>query len=77
MQYKVRVNDGGLTEDEIYIYDFVPAKYDICMNSMMYATVVSPIAHLLVDYKNLRQAQIRRLVFSCILREKAVLNRTL
>lgn len=26
----------------------------------MYATVVSPIAHLLVDYKNLRQAQIRR-----------------
>ena len=27
---------------------------------MLYATVCSPIAHLLVDYKNLRQAQIRR-----------------
>jgi hypothetical protein len=60
VQYKVRMNCGGLTEEEIYIYDFVPAKYDICSNSMMYATVVSPIAHLLIDYKNLRQAQIRR-----------------
>lgn len=44
----------------MYIYDFVPAKFDICTNSMMYATVVSPLAHVLVDYKNLRQAQIRR-----------------
>ena len=38
----------------------MPAKYEISMNSMMYATVPSPLAHLLVDYKNLRQAQIRR-----------------
>lgn len=61
VQYKIKIKDGGLTDEEVYIYDYVQAKYDICGNSMMYATVVSPIAHLLVDYKNLRQAQIRRL----------------
>lgn len=60
VQYRVTVKDGGLHEDEVYIYDFVPAKYEITVNSMMYATVPSPLAHLLVDYKNLRQAQIRR-----------------
>lgn len=60
VQYRIRVNEGGLTEEEVYIYDFVPARYEISMNSMMYATVVSPLSHLLVDYKNLRQAQIRR-----------------
>lgn len=60
VQYRVNMKDGGLKEQEIYIYDFVAAKYDITMNSMMYSTVPSPMAHLLIDYKNLRQAQIRR-----------------
>jgi hypothetical protein len=27
---------------------------------MLYATVPSPLSHVLIDYKNLRQAQIRR-----------------
>jgi hypothetical protein len=35
-------------------------RYDITLNSMMYATVTSPMAHLIFDYKNLRRAQIRR-----------------
>lgn len=60
VQYRVTMTDGGLTEEEIYVYDFVPPTYNIMQNSMMYATVSSPIAHLLVDYKNLRAAQIRR-----------------
>ena len=59
-QWGTPTQDGGLKEEEIFIYDFVAPKLDISMNSMMYATVPSPIAHLLVDYKNLRQAQIRR-----------------
>lgn len=60
VHYKVHIKDGGLLDEEVYIYDFVPAKFDICTNSMLYATVVSPLSHLIVDYKNLRQAQIRR-----------------
>lgn len=60
VHYKVHMKDGGLLDEEVYIYDFIPAKFDICTNSMLYATVVSPLAHLIVDYKNLRQAQIRR-----------------
>lgn len=60
VHYKVHMKDGGLLDEEVYVYDFVPAKFDICTNSMLYATVVSPLSHLIVDYKNLRQAQIRR-----------------
>ncbi len=60
VQYRVVMTAGDLTEDEIYIYDFLTPNYGVCNNSMMYATIPSPIAHLLVDYKNLRQAQIRR-----------------
>lgn len=60
VQYRVVMTAGDLTEDEIFIYDYFPANYGICNNSMLYATMPSPIAHLLVDYKNLRQAQIRR-----------------
>lgn len=60
VQYRVTMNCGDLTEDEIFVYDFVPPNYGITNNSMMYATIASPVAHLLVDYKNLRQAQIRK-----------------
>lgn len=59
-QYRVVMTAGDLTEDEIYIYDFFPPNYGVCNNSMLYATIPSPVAHLLTDYKNLRQAQIRR-----------------
>lgn len=60
LQYRVVITAGDLAEDEIYVYDFVPPNYGVCNNSMMYATIPSPVSHLLVDYKNLRQAQIRR-----------------
>lgn len=60
VQYRVNMTAGDLIEDEIYIYDFVPPNFNVCSNSMLYATIPSPVAHLLIDYKNLRQAQIRR-----------------
>jgi hypothetical protein len=60
LQYRVVMTAGDLTEDEIFIYDFMQPNFNICSNSMMYATIPSPVAHLLIDYKNLRQAQIRR-----------------
>jgi|LakMenEpi03Aug12_release.lakeMendotaPanAssembly.Ray.scaffolds.fasta_scaffold142176_2 hypothetical protein len=60
VQYRVIMGTGGLSEEEIFIYDFVPPNFNICGNSMLYATIASPMAHLLIDYKNLRQAQIRR-----------------
>lgn len=42
------------------IYIFSPPSLDISTGSMLHATVPSPLSHILTDYKNLRQAQIRR-----------------
>lgn len=60
VQYRVHVTEGGMRDEEVFIYEYIPARYDISVNSVMYASVTSPISHLIVDYKNLRQAQIRR-----------------
>jgi hypothetical protein len=49
-----------MSDEQVFVYEFVPAKYEISSNSVMYASVPSPLSHLIVDYKNLRQAQIRR-----------------
>ena len=58
--YRVTPNAGGWKEADIEVYVFQPPALDISMNSQMHATVPSPLSHILVDYKNLRQAQIRR-----------------
>jgi hypothetical protein len=58
--YRVTPNAGGWKEADIGLYIFQPPALDISMNSQLHATVPSPLSHILVDYKNLRQAQIRR-----------------
>lgn len=58
---QVRMTSGtGIRDDEIHVYPVYPSTLDICGQSALYATVPSPLAHIIVDYKNLRQAQIRR-----------------
>ena len=42
------------------MYVYLPPGLDISNNSALHATVPSPLAHLLIDYKNLRSAQLRR-----------------
>ena len=51
---------GGLREEDIFIYTASPPPMDVHAHSVLYATVVSPLAHLLGDYKGLREAQKRR-----------------
>lgn len=58
--YRVTPRAGGWKEDDVGIYVFKDAALDVTTDSMLYATVPSPLAHILTDYKNLRQAQIRR-----------------
>ena len=58
--YRVTPTSGGWKEADIQLYVFQPPALDISMNSLLAATVPSPLSHILVDYKNLRQAQIRR-----------------
>jgi hypothetical protein len=58
--YKVTPTVGDLKREEINVYMYANPAYNVSLNSIMNATVSSPLAHVLTDYKNLRSAQIRR-----------------
>jgi len=58
--YRITPIAAGLREEEVRLSAVTPPVLDVSVNSNMYATVPSPMAHLLVDYKNLREAQKRR-----------------
>jgi hypothetical protein len=51
---------GSGEDEDVEVFVFIPPALDVSIYSMLYATVPSPLSHVLVDYKNLRQAQIRR-----------------
>ena len=58
--YKIKPSAGGVKEEDVSIYITAPPSLDVSGNSSLYATVPSPLASLLSDYKNLREAQKRR-----------------
>jgi len=59
--YRVQITSAlDVKDEDIEIYAYTPPSLDVSVNSMLYATVPSPLSHVLIDYKNLRQAQIRR-----------------
>jgi len=58
--YNVTPTAAGLDQDEIRIYIFAPPSLDVTLHSQLFATVSSPLSHLLTDYRNMREAQIRR-----------------
>ncbi len=59
--YRVRLTaQMGIKDEDVELFVVYPPALDVSVNSMLYATVSSPMAHVLTDYKNLRQAQIRR-----------------
>lgn len=60
VNYKITPTPGLCKEEDINVYVYVTPALDVCNASVMYATVSSPLAHLLYDYKALRQGQIRR-----------------
>lgn len=59
--YRVKVCAAMKIEDkDVRISGATCPSLDVSVNSILYATVPSPLSHVLTDYKNLRQAQIRR-----------------
>jgi hypothetical protein len=58
--YRITPSAGGVREEDVSIYISTPPALDISVNSNLYSTVPSPLAYLLTDYKNLREAQRRR-----------------
>lgn len=60
VHYRVQPAGGHFKESEVEIYVHTQPSLDIMSYSMLYATITSPLAHILSDYKALRQAQLRR-----------------
>jgi len=59
--YRVQITSPLEYKDkDVAIFVHTAPALDVSVNSMLYATVPSPLSHVLTDYKNLRQAQIRR-----------------
>ena len=58
--YRIKPSTGGVREEDVSIFITTPPSLDVSCNSSLYATVPSPLASLLTEYKNLREAQKRR-----------------
>ncbi len=59
--YRVQITAPlEVKDNDVDIFVHTAPALDVSSNSMIYATVPSPLSHILADYKNLRQAQIRR-----------------
>jgi hypothetical protein len=50
----------NVLEDEVEIYEYMAPTNSITRCSLLYGTVPSPLAHIIIDYRNIRTAQIRQ-----------------
>ena len=61
LQYKIHfTRNCNCLEEDIEIYEYIHPSADVTLNSILYRTVPSPMSHILIDYRNLRHAMIRR-----------------
>lgn len=61
LRYGIRLLcNSGLRVEDIEIYEFVQPNYHVTAASSIMPTVSSPMAHLVVDYRTLRRAQLQR-----------------
>lgn len=60
LRYRIMVLTGNIKENEIYVYEFVQPTFNVSRNSRFYATVSSPMAGLIHEYRDLREARARR-----------------
>lgn len=60
VQYRVRLTHANIDPDDVFIFDVSNADLHVNNNSNIFATVPSPLSHILTDYRNLRDAQVRR-----------------
>jgi len=60
LRYEIRfVENLNIFEEEVEIHEHVPPTNNVTYYSVLHSTVMSPLAHLVTDYKHIRQAQIR------------------
>ena len=60
LRYQISFTEScGIMEEEVEIYEFMSPTNSVTRSSVLYGCVPSPLAHILVDYRNMRQAQMR------------------
>lgn len=60
LHYVIHMENVDVEPEDVFIYEVIKPDSNVTKNSVLYATVSSPMSHILVDYKNMRDAQIRR-----------------
>lgn len=61
LRYSITFTENcGVTEDDIEIYEFMQPTNSVTRCSVLYGSVPSPLAHILVDYRNIRQTLMRQ-----------------
>lgn len=60
VQHVVDLTHSSLQPSDVFIFDVEAPVFNVMENSMLHATLPSPLAHLLPDYRNLRDALARR-----------------
>lgn len=61
LRYQISFTEScGIMEEEVEIYEFMQPTNSVTRSSVLYGCVPSPLAHILVDYRNMRQAQMRQ-----------------
>ena len=56
LSYKVTLSPGARYEESVQVSEWVPPNYNVNQNSVMYATVASPMAYAIESYKHLQSA---------------------
>ena len=56
LSYKVTLSPGARFEESVQVSEWVPPNYNVNQNSVMYATVASPMAYAIESYKHLQSA---------------------
>ena len=60
LTYRITPEVPGFKEEDVCVYNYINPTYNIQQNSNLFATVISPLSHVLNDYRNLKNAQARR-----------------
>ena len=58
--YRVIPSIPGVKEQDISIYNYISATYQVNENFTLYSTVISPLSHVLNDFRLLKNAQAQR-----------------
>lgn len=61
LRYRIHFTQNcGIEEADVEIFEYIQPNKDVTLNSPLYSTVSSPLAHIIHDYRAMRRAMIQR-----------------